>query len=358
MPLNYDSLESQYAEFRAPDAEIKIEGSIINREMAIEWVEVEQTIEPQADTVRFAIVNAFVIQETKMQWIGSKIAVGKALTLAMGYADKKKEVFDGLITGYTLEYPEDSSPRIVVTAMDRSMLLMRSAHSKVWKTMKDSDVVRQIAGEYGLTAELDDTSLQKPMIEQAGLSDYHFIRTLAAANDYHFYVTGKKLYFKKPQTGSPLIELRYGKHLTRFALHVDASGQVSQVKVRGYDVKTMQAVEGTASSVTAMGGKSRTGPSLAQSLSSKKVEIVYTQAASQAEAQALAKAMLERQARELVNGQGVCTGIPDIRAGATIRITGLGGEALDQTLRLTRVTHRLDAQSGYTTEFEGEANAI
>ncbi|MGO4543396.1 phage late control D family protein [Paenibacillus sp. 2TAB23] len=360
MALTFESLESKYGDFNAPEVDILIEGQLTKlSNMAVEWVDVEQTTDAQADIARFAISNGYIWSESRMQWVGSTITVGKKLQIKLGYADKKSLVFDGIITGYSVDFPSNGSPTVTVTAMDRSFLMMKSAHSKVWNQMKDTDVVRQIAGNYGLSVDLDDTTVTKKTIEQIGVSDYHFIRSLAMDNDRQFYVVASKLYFKKPKTsGSPLITLKYGKNLVQFTLTVDASSQTSQVKVRGYDVDKMQAIESVASSVTVIGSNAKSGPSVASMLSSQKMEVVYTQAASMDEAQSLAKAMLDRISRELVIGHGTSIGFPEMKPGELIKIEGLGSEKLDQQLRLTKVTHRLDATSGYMIYFETEGNAI
>lgn len=357
---SFDNLESKYGDFSAPEADILIEGQLTKlSDMAVEWVDVEQTTDAQADVARFSITNGYVWSESRMQWVGSTIAVGKKLQIKLGYADKKSLVFDGIITGYTVDFPSNGTPSIIVTAMDRSFLMMKTAHSKVWNKMKDSDVVRQIAGNYGLTAELDETTVTKKTIEQIGVSDYHFIRSLAMDNDRQFYVSASKLMFKKPKTsGTPLISLKYGKNLVQFTLTVDGSSQTSKVKVRGYDVDKMEAIESIASSVTIIGNNSKSGPSVASQLSSQKTEIIYTQAASQDEAQSLAKAMLDRISRELVSGHGTSIGFPEIMPGELIEIEGLGSENLNQLLLLTKVTHKIDAKDGYMVYFETEGNAI
>lgn len=358
---SFMSLESKYNGFVAPETDIVIDGDYADlSEMAIEWVDVELTTDSQADVVRFSIANAYIISETRLKWIGSEIQVGKTLQVKLGYADKKSVVFDGLITGYTLEYAAGTSPSVIVTAMDRSFLMMRSSHSMAWSNMKDSDVVMQIAGEYGLSTDIDATTVTKARIEQTGVSDYHFIRSLAVDNNRLFYVTGSKLYFKQLPTGSPVVTLQYGHNLLGFTLQVDASGQMSQVKVRGYDVANKQFVEGTANAVTPIGNGTKTGPSFAKGLSGKKVEIVYSQAGSQTEAELLATSILERHARELVTGYGESIGLPEIMPGRMIAIGGLGvgGGQTSQLLRITKVKHRLDSEGGYRTTFEAEGNAI
>jgi phage protein D len=296
----------------------------------------------------------------EIKWIGSKIKLGGNLQVKMGYADKKGTVFEGIVTGYTIEYTEGGSPYAIVTAMDKSILMMKSAHSKVWTKTKISDVVREIAGNYSLTATVDDTAVTKAVIEQIGVSDYHFVQSLANDHDFQFYVQGSKLYFQRINTtNEPSLTLHYGESLRRFSLQADISGQIGTVKVMGYDIDKKEAIVGQSSSVEAIGsGSGKTGPSHATALTSNKTEIVYAQADSQEEAKSLAQALLSRSARDLVRGSGSCMGVPELKAGQMIKITGIGATTFDQQLLLVKVMHRLDSDEGYISSFEAEGNKI
>ncbi|MEK3881865.1 contractile injection system protein, VgrG/Pvc8 family [Paenibacillus sp. PL2-23] len=359
MQYKYSDLETKYSGFNAPECELLFDGSSSAGQMAIGWIEVEQSTYSEADIARFKLIDIFTWNPPEVKWIKSKIKLGGSLQVKMGYADKKGLVFEGIITGYTIEYPSDESPYIIVTAMDKSILMMKSAHSKVWTESKVSDVVREIAGDYSLSAAVDDTGLSKKVVEQIGVSDYHFVQSLANDHDYLFYVRGSKLYFQKiTASGEPVLELLYGQSLRHFSLQADISGQIGTVKVMGYDIDKKEAIVGESASVEAIGGGSKSGPSYAAALSKKKTEIVYTQADSLDEAKGLAKAMLSRSARDLVRGSGSCTGVPELQAGKMIKITGIGEASWDQTLLLVKTTHRLDADEGYITYFEAEGNSI
>ncbi|WP_214628607.1 phage late control D family protein [Paenibacillus agaridevorans] len=351
-------LESKYRSFRSPEADLLIEGQAARLDdMAIGWVEVDLSTDAKADIVRFSITNAYEWSTSNLQWVNTKIAPGKTLIVKLGYADKKGQVFDGIITGYTVDYPASGSPIVTVTAMDRSFLMMKSSKSKVWKEMKDSDVVQTIASEYGLTADVDALTVKKTTIEQIGISDYHFVQSLAQDNDYLFHVTGSKLHFRKRKTsGTPLIELKYGQSLREFTFTADVSGQTSEVKVRGFDTKTKQSVEGKSTPITVISG-AKSGPSLAKTLSSQKAETVYTGVTTLDEARHLATALLNRLSRDLIRGQGSCIGFPELIPGELIAISGIGS-ALNRNLMLTRVVHRLDSLDGYAIQFEAEGNAL
>jgi hypothetical protein len=351
-------LEGKYGNFNAPECEIVIEGESVKMdEMAIGWVEVDLTTDAKADVARFTILNAYDWSTTTLNWVNSKIAPGKVLIVKFGYVDKKSQVFEGLITGYSVDYSSSGSPTVTVTAMDRSMLMMRTARSKVWKEVKDSDVVSTIASEYGLSADVEALAIKKNTIEQIGVSDFHFVQSLAQDNDYLFHVTASKLHFRKRVTsGTPLVELKYGLNLMDFTFTVDVTGQTSEVKVRGFDTATKKPVEGTAKTITSISG-AKSGPSLAGALSAKKIETIYTQVSSVEEAKHLASSMLNKLSRDLIKGQGTCVGFPEMLPGELISLTGLG-TGMDRNLLMTRVVHRLDSTGGYTVQFEAEGNSL
>lgn len=355
---NMSDLEGKYGNFNAPECEIMIDGeSAKMEEMAIGWVEVDLTTDAKADVARFTILNAYDWSTTTLNWVNTKIAPGKVLVVKLGYADKKGSVFEGLITGYSIDYSSSGSPTVTVTAMDRSMLMMRSARSKVWNEVKDSDVVSTIASEYGLSADVEALTIKKNTIEQIGVSDFHFVQSLAQDNDYLFHVTGSKLHFRKRATsGTPIVELKYGYSLIDFNFTVDVTGQTSEVKVRGFDTATKKPIEGTAKTITSISG-AKSGPSLAGALSARKIETIYTQVSSVEEAKHLATAMLNKLSRDLIKGQGTCVGLPEMLPGELISLTGLG-TGMDRNLLMSRVVHRLDATEGYTVQFEAEGNSL
>lgn len=355
---NMDQLESKYSEFRSPAFEMLIDGeSVVIQNMEVGWVEVDLSKDAKADIARFSIVNAFDWMNNTLSWVDSKIAPGKNVVVKFGYKDKMTVVFDGLITGYTIDYPSNKSPILTITAMDRSFLMMKTSGSRVWKQKKESDVVRTIASEYGLTPEIDNLTIVKETIEQVGISDFHFVQSLANDNGYQFYVSGTKLYFQKyPTGGSSVVQLDYGHNLIEFTFTVDVTGQTSEVIVKGFDVTKKQAITGkaTGNDISKIGGNI-SGPGFAKKLSSKKVETFYSGVSTQEEATHLAKATLNRMARDLIKAQGTCIGFPEMLPGQLIEISGIG---VNRKLRLTRVIHRIDSTNGYLIQFEAEGNAL
>lgn len=354
----FEQLEKKYRDFSAPAFDISIDGKSMNlTQVAVSSLKVRSTTEPKADSIQFRVENAFDAIKREFSWIGSLIQVGKTVTIKMGYTDKLETVFDGIITGISVDYPTEGQPSATVTGMDRSFLMMRSVKSNVWHNKKVSDIVKTIGAKYGLQMQVDDTTQLKPTIEQMNTSDFHFLKQQASELNYRFFVLGQKLYFQKINpSASEVVVLMYGKNLRNVTLDVDISNQVSKFVVRGTDPKKRTPFEASSQTVNKIGSNSKTGKDIMNALSGETVETVYTHVETQAEAQTLANALLNERALDLITGSGECIGIPELRAGRHIELDGLG-RTFNQPFVLRGVTHTIDTL-GFLTTFEVEGNAI
>lgn len=354
----FDELARKYGNFYVPIVTIKIDGNNLNLDqIPVSAIRVTSTTGPKADSFQFRVENGYDPLERSFDWVGSTISVGKAITIELGYKDKVEEVFDGYVTGITLDYPDDGNPSVVVRGMDRSMFMMRGVHSKLWNDKKVSDVVREIAGNHSLTPQIDDTGTQKKVIEQMQTSDYLFVKQLARDLNYEFFVVGNKLIFRKRKTsGSPVLTLSYGKNVKRFSVDVDISNQISKVTVRGLDPETNQPISANSQTVNKIGSNPKTGKDIVATLTSRMEETLYSVSGTQGELQTLANAKLNERAMELVSGEGECVGIPELRAGRFIKMDGLGS-SFNQPYYMHQVTHTMDDR-GYFTTFQIEGNAV
>ena len=78
---------------------------------------------------------------------------------------------------------------------------------------------------------------------------------------------------------------------------------------------------------------------------------------TQAEADQLAKARFNHRILELVEGEGVCWGRTDLRAGKVIKIDGVGKRFSGQYY-VTAAIHCYTSQQGYLTRFTVRRNAV
>ncbi|WNR44086.1 phage late control D family protein [Paenibacillus roseipurpureus] len=354
--FTYDDLAEKYKDFYAPMYLIKVDGSKIDDTITIDMMRVESSIDGTADSFAFRVADAYDITKNDFKYL-TTFTLGTTIDIGLGYVDKFTDVFSGQITSIEVEFPENGAPGLVIRGMDHSYLMMKGMKSRSWNKVKYSDVVTKIAKEYGLTTHVDATTTELPVLAQSQCNDYHFIQNLANLVNYDFFVVGKHLYFRKPLTAmSAVLTLEMGKTLRSVSIDMNLADQITGVSVKAWDNKELKVIEGESTSVTKLGSNSKTGKDI---LSAKGtyVEQMFTNVLSVEEAKSYANAILNRRAMKLVSGTAECIGIPEIRAGRYIKLSGIG-KKFDQTYYITGATHILDATDGYITRFQLGGNAV
>lgn len=127
--------------------------------------------------------------------------------LMIGYVTDYDDMFEGQVAMIENDYPASGRISMTITCKDVSYQMTRDDVNKAYKGLTYSDIVKQIAGKYGLTPDVDDTKyIYDPslsageIINQSGKSDLDFVRYLAEEINFVFKIDAaeKKLIFKKP----------------------------------------------------------------------------------------------------------------------------------------------------------------
>jgi phage protein D len=234
---------------------------------------------------------------------------------------------------------------LAVRGYDKSHRMYRETKSKAHLNKKDSDLASEIAQAYGLQAEVDATSTVYDHIYQHNQSDLGFLIQRAWRIGYECFVTDGKLHFGKPPTGSSQVTLTWGDDLQSFRPRMTLAEQVKEVLVRGWDASTKTAIVGRAGSgqLYARVGDSKDGAAWADSFGTGKLVIVDQPVMSQAEADTLAAARLDEISGAFIEAEGEAFRRPDVQAGRTVSITGLG-RRLSGTYLVTRAVHVYTAE--------------
>lgn len=273
---------------------------------------------------------------------------GKPLKVSVG----GEPLFDGRITALEARYPQGNTPSLVVLAEDRCQDLRMTRRTRTFADVSDADVVRQIAGEHGLSEDVDITGPQHRVLAQLNQSDLAFLRDRARALDAEITVAGTKLKVRSRRSASPAATLTYGKELREFRVVADLAGQATSVQVSGWDVAAKEAISETAEAAVVSGeldGR-ESGPAVLEAaFGARKDALVNGVPQTGDEARARAEAWLKRRARRFLVGEGTTETKPGLRVGATARLAGLGG-LFDGDFYVAAVTHRFDGAKGLRTE--------
>ncbi|MFE7237832.1 VgrG-related protein [Streptomyces sp. NPDC057580] len=310
---------------------------------------------PDLFFLRFRDPDRVLLEQT-----GLKIG-GEARLLARAGGDTApKPLLNGVVTALEVELDETGT-FTVVRGLDESHRLFRGRRVASYQNMTLADICGQVAQRAGLKpGKVDIAGPVLEHIAQPNITDWEFVRGLAEEAGAQAYVLDGELHITRPAEASgapdgsaradrnPLV-LEMGSNLLRCRAGVSSAEQVSEVEVRGWDVKAKQPLVGkapagtsstlelgvTAAEVTAPFGEAR---------------FVVTDAAygEQAQVDRAAKALAERIAGSFAELEAVIRGNPEVRAGSAVALNAVG-KPFEGRYTVTSSRHVFDAVRGYET---------
>ncbi|TCO17189.1 phage protein D [Kribbella steppae] len=296
-----------------------------------------------------------------------------AVNLSLGYAGSPLEpVFEGDLTGLTMSFPNGGMPSVTLIAHDHLHRLAQGSAARGFGLLPDFLIASILAAENLLLPSIDPTIIGASTAiaalnfvfggsgrKQRGQSDLQFLAEIANSYDADFWVEGNVLYlsrFLKEYT--PRMTLAWGQSLLDFAPRISTVGQVAGVSMKftlreipldflvtvfwDFDRETLGV--SVLPGVAAAAGLPFSGPALT---------VIDQPIASPADITTSALRIysdLRRRLNSRLTGSASAIGDPAIRAGAVIRLEGLGPD-FSGDYRITAATHTIDT-GGYRTNFD------
>jgi hypothetical protein len=124
--------------------------------------------------------------------------------------------FDGYITAYDPDFPQEGNPTMVFYCMDETHVMNKKKIKKTWKNKTRADVVKEVAKKYGFTCEFEKgyTFRKVKTITQSNITDIALLQNLASEEPDLFYckLVGKVIHFKRVRASTKFNAfLRYRK---------------------------------------------------------------------------------------------------------------------------------------------------
>jgi phage protein D len=341
---------------------VEVDGSALasNLEPLLELTVVDDHLHlPDMFLLSFRDIGRDVAKQAHFQ-IGSKVKIS-APSPAGGGAEV---LIDGEVTALEAEYDALGS-RALVRGYDGSHRLHRGRVTQTYQNVKDSDIAQTVAQRAGLQpGTIDDSQTTHEHVSQVNESDWAFLNARADEIGFEVAVSEGKLHFRKPkpsqdapgqgsyESTNPL-QLVMGQDLLEFRPRVTSSEQVSDVKVRGWDPKTKQAVIGSASAGTTSVQLPATPAALAGKFGGHTFSEVDHPLTTQPEVDATAKAVADQLGSAVAEAEGVARGNPKLKAGTAVSVGQVAADFVGRyTLTHTRHVFDAHAGTGYVTRFE------
>lgn len=337
-------------QYYSPDFEVKISGFTMEADVkhAVISLTYDNNLE-QADMFQLTLDNS------DLRLTDSALFdVGKEVEIHMGYVGNLKPMMLGEIVAVQPAFPEGGAPTLSITGYDKSHRMRHNQKTRVFPFANASVIAAQIAVENLLIPVVDPSPIPLKCKMQ-NCSDMAMLKELARRTFFETYVFWDKLYFRLPRPQLEAVYLEWGKNLSSFSPRLSTSGQVGMVKVLDYDQELAQTIVGLIP-IIATDFKldniiERLGSIFIDQLTSFGVKCLSDETINSfPDAIGFAKAILQEILDGLFEGSGSCIGIPELRAGEMVDISGVG-KRFSGKYRLRKVSHTISG-SGYRTRFE------
>lgn len=280
--------------------------------------------------------------------------VGKPIEVRLGARQElaPQTLFKGQVVTLEPEFGAGGCS-LAVRAYDRSHLLHRSRVVRTFQNQTSSDIVTKIVSQAGLTPRCDPSGEPHEFVQQDNETDWDFIWRLAERVGFEFVIEDTTAHFRKPVPEGAL-ELSWPETLASFRPRVTAVQQVSKVSLLAHDPKTKEVIQGTASAPVQIAQIGVGRDAVTGAFDEATVHVATEPVKSKAEGDALAQALLDKLANGYISAEGTAPGNPRIRAGATLKVSGVGTK-FSGTYRVSASTHVLRGGGAYQTHFANSA---
>ena len=274
--------------------------------------------------------------------------IGKDLKIAGTVAGNETEVFDGVVVAVGQELDGTNGLVVSIYALDRAFKLDNGPQFKTFLKKKPTEVIKDIASNAGLSADVPAGSVPALDLVQQHVSDREMLDDLTGTYGYEWWVEGKKLVVSERTKLAGKLKLDEDD-LVRISARFDGSHSAAKAAVRDWDSATQTVVNGKSSysKPTSWSGKSL-DPSKAKS-----ADVVSPNAAALTQGEAVAIAAARHFDAVEQGGwcEVECGLLPEAKLHNEItvpsRLLPLLGDG--QNLRLIGIQHRFEPRSESTT---------
>lgn len=294
----------------------------------------------------------------------------------LGYAGLQRVMLTGHVVSVQPNFPSGGAPTLTVTGLNVMHELRTKRFTTDWKKKTDSQIAEAISSlidpatgrkRFPLDIFTDPQAKgaepQIDYIAQKSEYDLSFLFARAKERGYVIFVqeadpkdknSKRRLYFGPSSTKSVpgwqavTYKLEWGKSIIDFKPVLSTANQVASVTVHGWNRNTHREITAKVSLKELTGPTNKDLFNLLTTVEREEV-VVNEPVFDDQEARRRAVAVLSDRQKELVKASVTTVGLPDLRAGRTVEILGVGSR-LSGSYFITDTSHTIDS-GGYRTSF-------
>ena len=281
---------------------------------------------------------------------GEEFVPGAAIEIQLGYRAEEEKVFKGIVAKQNLKVRRNGS-YLRVECKDEAVKMTLDRKFKYFREVKDSDVMEELIGAHGLSAEVEATSVEMKELVQFDATDWDFLMTRAEANGAFCLVNDGEIKIAKPDMGQEaVVALAFGNTILEFDVEMDARNQFQAVKALAWDPANQEVVEAEAGEPGFPENGNLSADKLAETMEVENFTLGHSGRIESPELQNWADAKLMRQRLAKTCGRVKCQGFAEVKPGDTIKLEGVG-ERFNGKVFVSAVRHQV-ADGNWETDIQ------
>lgn len=229
---------------------IFVDGTELPTKYNIQSINVHKAINKIA-TAEFTFLDGepaeqdFKLQEEEL------VVPGKSIKIQAGYHQDVKDIYEGVVLKIGISIKSGGHSEITCYCVHKAFYLTLGRHNKYFKDKKDSEIIKQVIDDYGISCNVESTKFKHAQIIQYGALDWDFIMSRLEVNGLILLTEKNQIKVKKPgfNTG-PVHKLTYGVDIVKSEMEIDASFQLKKVKCHAWSHSEQKLVESGNSNVS------------------------------------------------------------------------------------------------------------
>ena len=289
--------------------------------------------------------------------------------LSMGYGSTLTRMVKGTCTTLEPIFPAGGSPTLTVRVLNVLHKLRRKKKQRSFTNQTPSQIAEKIGADLPLPIVVEPRQPEDQLeyVAQTDQFDIDFLVLLARSVGYVVYVAQRPTKDRKKMQDflffgvsdgatssrrSVTYELRWGISLIDFKPTLATANQVKSVELRGWDREKNKAIR---AKVDLRDKDIKVNEDLLDIIDRSDCQpredvVVNEPMRTPQQARQRALALLGDKLKEFVTAEGTTIGLPDLRAGQRLKISGVGAR-FSGLYFVTESTHTID-EKGYSTRFK------
>lgn len=282
-------------------------------------------------------------------FIFQELGLGKRIEIFMGEGDEATRIFDGEVTGVEERYG-DGAPQLLLLLQDKLHHLARKRNSRSFEDQSPDDIVNTIAGDFGLTADVNVSSVTATY-HQINESDLAFLFRLLGRFDISLRLVDDTLRARVEEPDVQRVTMNAQDNALKVRLIADLNHQPNSARVLGFNAANGSSVNGSANSFSIPPTGTTAADILGQLgwLGDEVIPQPFPR--SQGEADAYAQSHFNRQAKRFMSGDIYCLGEKNLKSGREIELEGVS-QRLRGIYQVAHCAHRFDITNGFETHIK------